>query len=175
MELQIFSDRFVIEYAPVWVALLLMPGLIFFFISKSLREYYKKNYKYSFVPGVIFIVSFIFLIGGINLFVYKIVFNKDGLTVFNIHNFNKQINWQTIEKVRFLEQQKIEITFLEPEQTRELMLLNLKELPAESMDKVKILLRVKLKQYHKTMPEFEPDHNFDPSAPAGHPPLPGVE
>ena len=154
MELHIFPDRFIIEYAPAWVAVMLLAGLIFFFISKSLRQYYKKNYKYSFLPGVIFIISFVFLIGGINLFVYKIVFNKDGLIVFNIHNFNKPINWHSIEKVRYLERQNIEITYTDEEQLQDKIVLNLEELPHESMDKVKVLFRLKLKQHHRPPPEL---------------------
>lgn len=133
---------------------MLLAGLIFFFISKSLRQYYKKNYKYSFLPGVIFIISFVFLIGGINLFVYKIVFNKDGLIVFNIHNFNKPINWHSIEKVRYLERQNIEITYTDEEQLQDKIVLNLEELPYESMDKVKVLFRLKLKQHHRPPPEL---------------------
>ena len=151
MELHIFPDRFIIEYAPVWVALMLLTGLIFFFISKSLRNYYKKNNKYSFVPGVVFIISFVFMIGGINQFVYKIVFNRDGLTIFNIHNFNKEINWQAIGKVRYLEPQNMQIIFLDDEQKQDQIVLNLEHLPPESMSKVKILMQVKLKQYHKSV------------------------
>ena len=154
MELHIFPDRFIIEYAPAWVAVMLLAGLIFFFISKSLRQYYKKNYKYSFFPGVVFIISFIFLIGGINLFVYKIVFNKDGLIVFNIHNFNKTINWHSIEKVRYLEGQNIEIIYTDEEQLQDKIVLNLEELPHESMVKVNVLFRLKLKQHHRPPPEL---------------------
>ncbi len=149
MELHIFPDRFIIEYAPAWVAVMLLAGLIFFFISKSLRQYYKKNYKYSFLPGVIFIISFVFLIGGINLFVYKIVFNKDGVIVFNIHNFNKSINWQAIEQVRYLERQNIELIYRDEDKVQNKIVLNLEELPYESMAKVKVLFRLKLRQHQK--------------------------
>ncbi len=154
MELHIFPDQFIIEYAPAWVAVMLLAGLFFFFISKSLRQYYKKNHKYSFLPGVIFIISFVFLIGGINLFVYKIVFNKDGLIVFNIHNFNKVINWQAIEQVRYLERQNIEIIYIDEEQQQDKIILNLEELPYESMNKVKVLFRLKLEQHHRPPPEL---------------------
>ncbi len=154
MELHIFPDRFIIEYTPAWVAIMLLSGLVFFFISKSLRQYYKKNYKYSFLPGVIFIISFVFLIGGINLFVYKIVFNKDGLIVFNIHNFNKSINWQSIDKVHYLERQNIEIIYTDEEPLQDKIVLNLEDLLYESMDKVKVLFRLKLRLHHKPLPEL---------------------
>ncbi len=146
MELHIFPDKFVIESAPVWVAVLLLLGLFFFFLSKSLRQYFKTSHKYSFLPGVVFVVSFVFLIGGINLFVYKIVFNKEGLIIFNIHNFNQQIKWSAIKTVQYQEQQKINILFIDTEQQEESVVLDLKSLEPESMQKVKILFQVKLRQ-----------------------------
>ncbi len=115
---------------------------------------YSGRTKYSFLPSVIFIISFVFLIGGINLFVYKIVFNKDGLIVFNIHNFNKSINWQSIDKVHYLERQNIEIIYTDEEPLQDKIVLNLEDLLYESMDKVKVLFRLKLRLHHKPLPEL---------------------
>lgn len=102
------------------------------------------------MPGVLFTVSFIFLIGGINLYVYKIVLNKDGIILFNIKQFNEQIKWTDIARVEYLDQQKI-ILFVKKKleengQWHKPIEIDLIKLDKGSVNKVKILIDLKLKQ-----------------------------
>jgi len=146
MELLIHPDQFVITYSPGWMVVLLISGLVLFFVSKYWREWLKKSHKHSFMPGVLFIVSFIFLIGGINFYVYKIVFNKEGLTLFNIRNFNQQIKWSEINRVSYQDHQQLTVIMNDNAERQEAVHINLSELDTDSMDKVKILITLKLKQ-----------------------------
>jgi hypothetical protein len=145
MELSIYADKFVISYAPLWMLVLLFSGLILFIISKQWRTRLYKQHRHSFLPGVLFSVSFIFLMGGINLYVYKIVMDKDKITLFTIEYFNQQIKWSDISHVRYKDKQRIviESNTLSPS---ERMLIELQKLDAESFNKVKILINLKIKQ-----------------------------
>lgn len=145
MQLQILPDQFIISYSPVWVAILLIGGLVLFFVGKWWREWLRNNHKHSFMPGVLFIVSFTLLIGGINFYVYKIVFNKEGVTVFNIRHFNQHLNWSEIARVDYLPHQQMKVT-LDDSGEVQTMVINLSELDRESMNKVKILMAFKMKQ-----------------------------
>ena len=98
------------------------------------------------MPGVLFTVSFIFLIGGINLYVYKIVLNKDGIILFNIKQFNEQIKWTDMERVEYQDKQKIVLFVNENAQQDESIQIDLAELDKDSMYKVKVLIDLKLKQ-----------------------------
>lgn len=80
MELLITADQFIIQYKPFLMFILLLAGLGFFFLSKLWRKKYKERNRFGFKPSVLFIVSFISLMGGIHFFVYKVVFNKDKIT-----------------------------------------------------------------------------------------------
>ncbi len=146
MELSIYADKFVISYAPLWMLLLLFSGLILFILSKQWRTRLYKQYRYSFWPGVLFTVSFIFLMGGINLYVYKIVMDKDKITLFNIQHFNEQIKWSEINKVYYNDKQHIIIEY-KAHQASDLVLIDLQELDANSFEKVKILVNLKIKQH----------------------------
>ncbi len=146
MELSIYADKFVISYAPLWMLLLLFSGLILFILSKQWRTRLYKQYRYSFWPGVLFTVSFIFLMGGINLYVYKIVMDKDKITLFNIQHFNEQIKWLEINKVYYNDKQHIVIEH-KAHQASDLVLIDLQELDANSFEKVKILVNLKIKQH----------------------------
>lgn len=146
MELLIDPEQFVIKYSPGWIAVLLISGLILFFISKFWREWLRKSHKHSFMPGVLFAASFIFLIGGINYYVYKIVFNKEGITLFNIRHFNQHIKWSEINQVNYHGQQELTMTTDDNTERQETIHINLSELSSDSMDKVKILIALKLKQ-----------------------------
>ncbi len=146
MELSIYADKFVISYAPLWMLLLLFSGLILFILSKQWRTRLYKQYRYSFWPGVLFTVSFIFLMGGINLYVYKIVMDKDKITLFNIQHFNEQIKWSEINKVYYNDKQHIIIEH-KAHQASDLVLIDLQELDANSFEKVKILVNLKIKQH----------------------------
>lgn len=154
MELLILPEQFIIKHSPEWMVILLLSGLLLFFVSKKWRARLRKQHKHSFMPGVLFTVSFIFLIGGINLYVYKIVFNKDGLILFNIKQFNQQIKWTDITRVEYQEQQKI-VLFVKKELKEPLnengqgdkpIVIDLVELDKGSVNKVKILIDLKLKQ-----------------------------
>ena len=146
MELSIYADKFVISYAPLWMLLLLFSSLILFILSKQWRTRLYKQYRYSFWPGVLFTVSFIFLMGGINLYVYKIVMDKDKITLFNIQHFNEQIKWLEINKVYYNDKQHIVIEH-KAHQASDLVLIDLQELDANSFEKVKILVNLKIKQH----------------------------
>lgn len=98
------------------------------------------------MPGVLFTVSFIFLIGGINLYVYKIVLNKDGIILFNIKQFNEQIKWTDMKRVEYQDRQKIVLFVNENAQQDESIQIDLAELDKDSMYKVKVLIDLKLKQ-----------------------------
>ena len=98
------------------------------------------------MPGVLFTVSFIFLIGGINLYVYKIVLNKDGIILFNIKQFNEQIKWTDMKRVEYQDKQKIVFFVNENTQQDESIQIDLAELDKDSMYKVKVLIDLKLKQ-----------------------------
>lgn len=149
MELSIQADKFVISYSPAWMVILLFLGLLLFFISKSWRAHLYKLHKHSFMPGVLFTVSFIFLIGGINLYVYKIVLNKDKIILFNIKQFNHQIKWTEMERVDYQDDHKIIIFMNNNAEQKKPVQIDLAELDADSMDKVKILIDLKLKQSKK--------------------------
>ncbi len=150
MELHILPDQFIIKYSPAWMAALLVSGLLLFFISKKWRSQLKKAHRHSYLPGVLFTISFIFLVGGINFYVYKVVFNKDGIILFNIKQFNEQINWRDMTRVEYHDGQKIFIFFNDNVSLSEPLVLNLAELDKGSLDKVKILINLKLKQSRKT-------------------------
>ncbi len=149
MELLILPDQFIIKYSPIWMASLLISGLLLFFVSKNWRSQLKKKQKHSFMPGVLFTVSFIFLVGGINFYVYKVVMNKDGIIVFNIKQFNEKIKWTDIQQVEYLKKQKIILSVNESGQTHKLITLNFSELDESSAEKVKVLIDFKLKQSRK--------------------------
>lgn len=148
MELLILPDQFIIKYSPIWMALLLISGLLLFFVSKNWRNKLKKSHKHSFMPGVLFTVSFIFLVGGINFYVYKVVMNKDGIILFNIKQFNENINWSDIQRVEYLPNQKIVFSVKEQdnEQMTQLIQLDFSKLDKDSAEKVQILIDLKLKQ-----------------------------
>lgn len=101
---------------------------------------------HSFKPGVLFTVSFIFLMGGIHLFVYKIVLNKDMIILFNIKDFNRQLEWVNIDKVAYQDKQQIIIYMKNTEPGEQPVKIDLLELDQSSMEKVKILIDYKLKQ-----------------------------
>jgi len=146
MELLILPDQFIIKYSPAWMMILLLLGLILFFVSKKWRARLRKLNKHSFMPGVLFTVSFIFLVGGINLYVYKIVLNKDGIILFNIKQFNEQIKWTDMKRVEYQDKQKIVLFVNENVQQNKPIQIDLAELDKDSMYKVKILIDLKLKQ-----------------------------
>lgn len=146
MELSIQADQFVISYSPAWMIILLFLGLVLFFISKSWRAQINKLHKHSFMPGVLFTVSFIFLIGGINLYVYKIVLNKDKIILFNIKQFNHQIKWTEMKRVDYQDDQQIIIFMNNNAEQKKPVQIDLAKLDVESMAKVKILIDLKLKQ-----------------------------
>jgi hypothetical protein len=146
MELLIQPDQFIIQYPHSLMFVLLFSGLILFFISKNWRKRLKESGSYSFYPGVLFTVSFIFLIGGINLFVYKIVLNKDKIILFNIKEFNQQIAWADIKQVEYNENQQIDIFYIENEELQQQVHINLSKLDSDSMEKLKILINLKVKQ-----------------------------
>ena len=146
MELLISADQFIIHYSSLWMFVLLLSGLVLFFISKWWRKRLIDNNKHSFKPGILFTVSFIFLMGGIHLFVYKIVFNKDKITLFNVKDFNRQLEWVNIDKVAYQDKQQIIIYMKNTEQNEQPVQIDLHELDPDSMEKVKILINYKLKQ-----------------------------
>lgn len=146
MELLIHADKFVITYSLAWMVILLLLGLLLFFISKRWRAHLSRLRKHSFMPGVLFTVSFIFLIGGINLYVYKIVMNKDKVIIFNIKQFNYQIKWTEMERVDFKDDHKITFFMNDTAYETKPVQIDLAELDDDSMDKVKILINLKLKQ-----------------------------
>ncbi|GEM_PF-2968817 len=150
MQLLIQADQFVISYSPVWMFILLLSGLLFFFMSKIWRASLKKQNHYSFIPGILFVVSVIFLIGGINLYVFKIVFNKDRIILFNIQHFNQQIRWLDIERVVYQKPQQVQLFIRQQAEKQKPVIINLAELDAESMTKVRILIDWKVKQSHKS-------------------------
>ena len=150
MELLILPDQFIIKHSPQWMVLLLLSGLLLFFISKKWRAQLRKLHKHSFMPGVLFTISFIFLIGGINLYVYKIVLNKDGIILFNIKQFNEQIKWTDIMRVEYQEQQKIILLVKKKREQNgqwdKSIEIDLSKLDKGSVNKVKILIDLKLTQ-----------------------------
>jgi preprotein translocase subunit YajC len=155
MELSILPDQFIIKYAPVWMSILLLAGLVFFFISRRWRNRLRKQQHHSYLPGVLFTVSFIFLIGGINLYVYKIVMNKDGIILFNIKQFNHPIKWSEIRQVTYHKDNKIDLLVDEGIKTTEIISLNLAELDKSSFSKVKILIDLKTQQAKTVKPSSE--------------------
>ncbi|WP_198264784.1 hypothetical protein [sulfur-oxidizing endosymbiont of Gigantopelta aegis] len=146
MELLILPDQFIIKYTPAWMALLLLAGLLCFFISRRWRNRLKKQQGHSYLPGVLFTVSFIFLVGGINLYVYKIVMNKEGIVLFNIKQFNHPIKWSEIKQVSYHADKKIELLVTDEFNSQERIDINLSELDSDSFAKVKILITLKVKQ-----------------------------
>lgn len=146
MELQILADQFIIHYSSLWMSVLLLSGLVLFFISKWWRKRLMDRNIHSFKPGVLFTVSFIFLMGGIHLFVYKIVLNKDMIILFNIKDFNRQLEWVNIDKVAYQDKQQIIIYMKNTEPGEQPVKIDLLELDQSSMEKVKILIDYKLKQ-----------------------------
>ena len=149
MELLIQADQFVIKYPPIWMFTLLFSGLLLFLSSKIWRERLKKAHKHSFIPGVLFTVSFIFLMGGINLFVYKIVLNKDKIILFNIRNFNQQLKWSEINRVEYQDNHQVMLFMNKKAEQKQAVQIDLAELDKASMEKVKILITLKLKQSRK--------------------------
>ena len=131
--------------------MLLFLGLLLFLGSKMWRTHLLKLHKHSFMPSVLFTVSFIFLIGGINLYVYKIVLNKDKIILFNIKQFNQQIKWTEMERVDYQDDHKIILFMNDKAQQKKPVQIDLAELDDDSMNKVKILINLKLKQ-SKTAP-----------------------
>ncbi len=146
MELLIQADQFIIRYSPAWMLILLLSGLVLFFASKKWRTHLLKLHKHSFMPSVLFTVSFIFLIGGINLYVYKIVLNKDKIILFNIKQFNQQIKWAEMERVDYQDDHKIILFMNNTAQQKKPVQIDLANLDDDSMNKVKILINLKLKQ-----------------------------
>ena len=160
MELLILPDQFIIQYKPFLMFILLLTGLVLFFLSKLWRKKYKESNRFGFKPSVLFIVSFIFIMGGIHFFVYKIVFNKDKIILFNIQDFNRQLEWKMIDKVEYepVNQVMVYMKTIQNEampngsvQNEQPILIDLKRLDPESMDKVKILIAYKLKQSQKSI------------------------
>ncbi|MCU7939970.1 MAG: hypothetical protein KZQ64_10200 [gamma proteobacterium symbiont of Bathyaustriella thionipta] len=158
MELLIQADQFVITYSPAWMLMLLFMGLLLFFISKSWRTHLHQLRKHSFMPSVLFTVSFIFLIGGINLYVYKIVMNKDKIILFNVKQFNQQIKWTEIERVDYQDEHKIVIFMNHTAPQSKPVQIDLADLDDNSMDKVKILINLKLKQSKNSAMELNRTH-----------------
>lgn len=152
MELLILPDQFIIKYSPAWMVILLVLGLILFFVSKQWRSRLNKQQKHSYMPGVLFTVSFIFLVGGINFYVYKVVMNSDGIILFNIKQFNHHVKWTEIQQVEYHDNQEIILFVNAADQTNssdrktELITIDLEKLDADSLDKVKILIDLKLKR-----------------------------
>ncbi|MCU7835552.1 MAG: hypothetical protein KZQ83_09910 [gamma proteobacterium symbiont of Taylorina sp.] len=151
MELQILADQFIIKYSPIWMFLLLLSGLIFFFLSKLWHKRLKEKNQFDYKPSVLFIVSFIFLMGGIHFFVYKIVLNKDMIILFNIHDFNRQLEWVNIDHVEYQDKNQVIVYMkqLETEQKQETVLIDLHEMEQEDIRKVKILIDYKLRTNHR--------------------------
>ncbi len=127
------------------MALLLLSGLSLFFVSKRWRTELKSKHKHSYYPGVLFTVSFIFLVGGINLYVYKIVMNKEGMILFNIKQFNHHIPWTEMQRVEYRDNQELVIYVKNSHLNDDLIKLDLSGLDKSSLDKVKILFKVKLR------------------------------
>lgn len=152
MELLIQADQFVIKYPPIWMFSLLFSGLLLFLTSKIWRERLIKAHKHSFIPSVLFTVSFIFLMGGINLFVFKIVLNKDKIILFNIRNFNQQIKWSEINRVEYQDNHRIMVFMNETAEQKQAVQIDLAELDKVGMEKVKILINLKLKQSKQKNP-----------------------
>lgn len=98
------------------------------------------------MPGVLFTVSFIFLVGGINFYVYKIIMNKDGIILFNIKQFNEKIKWSDIQAVEYLAHQKIHLIVNDARTDSDSVYIDLAELDEDSTAKVRILIDLKLKQ-----------------------------
>jgi hypothetical protein len=149
MELVIQPNQILIQHTPTWMLILLSLGLLLFFVSYKWRRAIKQSGRYSFLPGVLFTVSFICLIGGINLYVFKVVFNKDGVTFFNIQNFNHQIQWGNIARVDYSPHQLVSILVNENNDLKTYQ-LSLKALNKADMMKVKQLFEYKLRQHQKT-------------------------
>ena len=155
MELLITADQFVIQYKPFMMFILLLAGLVLFFLSKLWRKKYKENNRFGYKPSVLFIVGFIFIMGGIHFFVYKIVFNKDKIILFNVQDFNRQLEWKMIDKVEYkpLNQVMVYMKTMQSKamQSEQPILIDLQRLDGESMDKVKILIAYKLRQSQKSI------------------------
>ena len=90
-------------------------------------------------------VSFIFIIGGINLYVYKVVFNKDGITFFSIKHFNQQINWSDIEQVDYQQSQQWTFYLYDNSEIKQPVSVDWSELDEDSMEKVKVLIQYKMR------------------------------
>ncbi len=150
MELIITADQFIIQYKPFLMFILLLAGLLFFFLSKLWRKNYKESNRFGFKPSVLFIVSFIFIMGGIHFFVYKIVFNKDKIILFNIQDFNRQLEWKMIDKVEYEPLNQV-MVYMKSMPNEQPILIDLQRLDPDSMDKVKILIAYKLKQSQKSI------------------------
>lgn len=150
MELLILSDQFIIQYKPLWIIILLLAGLFFFFLSKFWRKKNRDNYHFGFKPSILFVVSFIFLMGGINFFVYKVVLNKDRIILFNVQDYNKHLAWKDILKVEYEDENQLMI-YMQGIQSDSPLLINLQGLDQDSMDKVKILIAYKLRQSRKLL------------------------
>lgn len=150
MELIITADQFIIQYKPFLMFILLLAGLLFFFLSKLWRKNYKENNRFGFKPSVLFIVSFIFIMGGIHFFVYKVVFNKDKIILFNIQDFNRQLEWKMIDKVEYEPLNQV-MVYMKSMPNEQPILIDLQRLDPDSMDKVKILIAYKLKQSQKSI------------------------
>ena len=146
MELLILPDQFIIKYPPLWMMVFLLSGLLLFFTGKHWREKLRSTGKHSFVPAVLTTISFIFFIGGINLYVYKLVFNKEGILLFNIKNFNKKIKWHEIKQVDYQKQHNIQFYLV----NNEVIVINLDDLDSGSMDKVKTLITYKTRKNKNT-------------------------
>lgn len=151
MELLILPDQFIIKYSPAWMALLLLAGLIFFFISRKWRASLRTQQQHNYMPGVLYTVSFIFLVGGINLYVYKIVMNKEGIVLFNIKQFNQPIKWSEIKQISYQKNKKIELLIVDKHHDEEHIVLDLAKLDEHSLSKVKILITLKVKQSKKSL------------------------
>ncbi len=160
MELLITADQFIIQYKPFLMFILLLAGLVLFFLSKLWRKKYKESNRFGFKPSVLFIVSFIFIMGGIHFFVYKVVFNKDKIILFNIRDFNRQLEWKMIDKVEYQPVNQVMVYMKaiqngaipnKVKQNEQPILIDLKRLDSDSMDKVKILIAYKLKQSQKSI------------------------
>ena len=91
MELVVQSDKLIIQYPAASMLWLLGLGLGLFLLSKWVRQLIQRDSRWSFSPGILFALCFVFLIGGVNSYVFKIVLMPDRILLFNIQQFNHEI------------------------------------------------------------------------------------
>lgn len=78
------------------------------------------------------------------------VFNKDKIILFNVQNFNQQLEWKNIAKVEYGEKNQVMI-YMEQLQNKSPVRIDLQYLNQDSMDKAKILIAYKIRQSQKPL------------------------